>query len=201
MKAKIKILSILVLTISLFSFKSKNIINKCYVSFEVASNLSAAKPERLPKDSQTNRMVKTANGAVEISRIDGYRVLYYNTKNVPFVNLKVELSEQNAYESDQKKLLENLNYLNTHSLNKESNELIELNFNGYKIVGLSRSSIETGAFLGTFIMFPGDGVTVYFYFNNLKAEYRNFEDLEGYKMQRDLFLNEYTKHLRSCIRK
>ena len=28
-------------------------------------------------------------------RIDGYRILYNNERKVPFVNLKVELSEQN----------------------------------------------------------------------------------------------------------
>jgi len=80
----------------------------------------------------------------------------------------------------------------------ETKELIELKFNGYKVFGLSRGTIETGSTLGTFIMFPGNGVTVYFYFNNLKPEYRNFETVDDYKKQRNEFLEEYTKHLKAC---
>ena len=33
----------------------------------------------------------TENGEVEVTRVDGYRVLYKNDKKVPFVNLKIEL--------------------------------------------------------------------------------------------------------------
>jgi hypothetical protein len=124
--------------------------------------------------------------------------LYNNNKSVPFVNLKVELSDPNSYDNDKKRLLDNLKYLNTHSAGMETKELIELDFNGYKISGLSRGTIETGSTLGIFIMFPGNGVTVYFYFNNLKPEVRNFESLEDYKKQRDRFLEEYTKHLKAC---
>ena len=47
-------------------------------------------------------------------------------------------------------------------------------------------------------MFPGNNVTVYFYFNNLKPEISNFEGIEDYKKQRDKFIDEYTKHLTTC---
>lgn len=201
MKSKIIILTTLLLTIVLLSFKNKNEIGKCFISFTTATNLTAAEPDRLPETSEKIRTVKTENGEVEITRIDGYRVLYNNVKKVPFVNLKVELSDQNAYDTDQKRLLDNLKYLNAHSTNMETKELIELKFNDYKISGLSRGTIETGSTLGTFIMFPGNGVTVYFYFNNLKPDFRNFESVEDYKKQRDKFLDEYTKHLTTCIDK
>ena len=80
----------------------------------------------------------------------------------------------------------------------ETKDLIELNFNGYKIFGLSRGTIEKGSTLGSFIMFPGNGVTVYFDFNNLKPDFRNFESVEDYKKQRDKFIEEYTRHLTTC---
>lgn len=120
---------------------------------------------------------------------------------MPFVNLKVELSAPDSYENDKKRLLDNLKYLNAHSTGMETKELIELNFNGYKISGLSRASIEAGSTLGIFIMHPGNGVTVYFYFNNLKPEFRNFTSVEDYKKQRDQFLEEYTKYLTTCSNK
>ena len=71
-------------------------------------------------------------------------------EEVSFVNLKVELIDQNSYEIDQTKLLDNLKYLKAHSSGMETKELIELKLNGYKISGLSRGTIETGGTLGTF---------------------------------------------------
>lgn len=198
MKSKIIFLSALVLTVALLSFKNKNEIGKCFISFTTATNLTAALPERLPETSEKIRAVKTENGEVEVTRIDGYRVLYNNDKKVPFVNLKIELSNENSYEADKKALLENLKYLNAHSTGMETKEVVELEFNGYKISGLSRGTIETGSTLGIFIMFPGNGVTVCFYFNNLKPDVRNFESVDDYKKQRDRFLNEYTKYLTTC---
>lgn len=198
MTSKLTLLTTILLTVILVSFTGKNEIGHCYISFKTATNLNAADPERLPKTSEKVRTLKTDNGEVEVSRIDGYRVLYNNDKKAPFVNLKVELSEKKSYEKDQKNLIYNLKYLNAHSTGMETKDLIELEFNGYKVYGLSRETIETGSTLGTFVMFPGNGVTIYFYFNNLKVEYRNFESVDDYKKQRDRFMDEYTKYLTTC---
>jgi hypothetical protein len=201
MRSKIIVHSTFVATVALFSFKNRNEIGKCFISFTTATNLTAATPERLPETAEKVRTVKTDEGEVEITRIDGYRIFYNNDKKAPFVNLKVELSDPNSYETDKKRLLDNLKYLNTHSAGMETKELIELNFNGYKISGLSRGSIEAGSTLGIFIMHPGNDVTVYFYFNNLKPELRNFESVADYKKQRDKFFEEYTKYLTTCSNK
>lgn len=197
MKSKLTLFSTVLLTTLLLSFISKNEIRQCYTSFRTATNLTAAEPDRLPENAEQTRLVKTDSGDVEVTRIDGYRILYYNDNNAPFVNLKVELSEKDAYDKDQKNIIDNLKYLNSHST-METKNLIELEFNGYKIYGLSRGSIEIGSTLGTFVMFPGNGVTVYFYFNNMKPEYRNFESVDDYKKQRDKFIEEYTKHVITC---
>jgi hypothetical protein len=198
MKSKTIFLSTLLLTIVLFSFKNNNEIGKCYLSFTPTKNLKVTVPDRLPVSSERGRLVNTENGEVKVSRIDGYRLFYNNDKNVPFVNLKVELSEENAYETDKIKIIDHLKYMNSRSKGMETKELIELNFNGYKIWGLSRENIETASTLGIFAMFPENGITVYFYFNNQKLEDRNFENLEDYKKQRDQFIDEYTKHLATC---
>ncbi|HZY78579.1 MAG TPA: hypothetical protein VFE50_03590 [Cyclobacteriaceae bacterium] len=187
-----------VLTFLALGFDFKPGIHGCYISFKSPTNLTAGAPERLPEAARTSRPVSTNGGEVEITRIDGYRVLYNNGKNVPFVNLKVELSESGSYKADQKNLVENLKYLISNSSGMETKDVIELEFNGLKVYGLSRGSIESGSTLGIFVMFPGDDLVVYFYFNNLKPEYRNFESLEDYKRQRDKFMEEYTKHLKSC---
>ena len=198
MKSKLNLLSIILLTTLLFSFTSKNEIRQCYISFKSSTNLTPADPDRLPETSEKIRTLKTEHGEVEVTRIDGYRVLYNNEKKAPFVNLKVELSEENSYEKDQKNLIDNLKYVNLQSTGMETKDLVELEFNGYKVYGLSRVTLETGSTLGIFIMFPGNGVTVYFYFNNMKPEYRNFESVDDYKKQRDRFIDEYTKYLTAC---
>lgn len=198
MKSRLIVFSTLLLTTLFLSFTFKNEISECYFSFKSATNLTSADPDRLPEPSRKSRIVKTDHGEVEVTCTDGYRVLYNNHKNVPFVNLKVELSEKKAYDKDRRNLIDNLKYLNSHSTNMETKDLIELEFNGFKIYGLSRGTIETGSTLGTFVMFPGNGVTVYFYFNNLKQEVRNFESLDDYKKQRERFIDEYTGHLKTC---
>ncbi len=198
MKSRLVVFSTLLLATLFLSFTIKNEIEECYFSFKLATNLTPADPDRLPEPSRKSRIVKTDNGEVEVTCTDGYRVLYNNDKNVPFVNLKVELSEKKAYDKDRKNLIDNLKYLNSHSTSMETKDLIELEFNGFKIYGLSRGTIETGSTLGTFVMFPGNGVTVYFYFNNLKPEFRNFDSLDDYKNQRDRFIDEYTRHLKTC---
>jgi len=192
------------LTISalvLFSFTNKIEIKNCYLSYKGSKTLTAAPPDRLPEGSATPRKVKTADGEVEISVADGYRILYNNNKEAPFVNLKVELSNPKSYAQDTLNLLANLRYLNSVGQNMETKDLIKLSFNGYTIYGLSRSSIEKGSTLGTFVLFPGNNTIVYVYFNNLKPEVRNFEDLTDYKTQRNGFLGNYTMHLKKCTDK
>lgn len=183
----------------ILSFADKNDIDTCYVSFNKASRLTASGPDKLPVALAKSRKVKTDSGEVEVTRVDGYRVLYTNDKKAMFVNLKVELSDKDSYERDKKNLVANLKYLNAHAATPmERADLIEQDFNGFKVYGFSRATLETGNTLGTFIMFPGDGISVYFYFNNMNPEYRNFVDVADYKKQRDKFIDEYTKHLAAC---
>ncbi|QNR83598.1 hypothetical protein H9N25_16805 [Pedobacter riviphilus] len=198
MKSKPALFSIILLATVLISFKDKNEIKQCYISFKSASGLVAANPDRLPEGTEKYRTVSTANGGVNVTRTDGYRILYNNDKKAPFVNLKVELSEEKSYNLDKKKLLENLIFLASHTTGMESKNLIELKFNGYTVYGINRATIETGNILGTFILFPGNNTTIYFYFNNMELEYRNFTSLSDYKKQRDRFINEYTKYLNTC---
>jgi hypothetical protein len=186
------------LVLFLPAFTQNSEIGHCFLSFATATHLMAAEPERLPDSSPKSRTVTTEAGELEVTRIDGYRILYNNDKGVPFVNVKVELSDSGAYESDQKRIMDNLKYTVAHSEAMESKDLIKLAYNGYSLFGLSRTTIDSGQTLGIFVLFAGQGVTVYFYFNNLRPAYRNFHSVEDYQRQRNQFLQEYTKHLTRC---
>ncbi len=192
-------ISTLLVITALYSFSPKqNEISNCYINFNKASKLSMASPERLPATAEKERQLQTENGEVEVSRLDGYRVLYNNKYKVPFINVKVELSDSESYGKDTAYILENLKYLNSQGKNMETSDLIQLSYNGYIIYGLSRNTIEEGSTLGSFVMFPGNEVTVYFDFNNLKPEVRNIESLDDYKSQRNAFFGGYTSHLKNC---
>lgn len=173
-------------------------IDNCYISFKGVKNLKAKTPDKLPESAAKPREVKTEDGLKSISINAGFRVLYHNNKNVPFVSLKIEQSSEGFYKTDQKFLIENLRYLIKNSSGMKSKEVIEFEVNGHKIYGLSRNSIEKGSTLSTFIMFPENNIVVYFYFNNLKPKYRNFKSLMDYEKQRDNFISEYIKNINNC---
>jgi hypothetical protein len=198
MKSRYLISLMLLCLVILSSATIKVEIENCFISFSTPTNLTFTKSDRLPETSEKFRKIKVDSGEVEITRIDGYRILYNNNKNVPFVNLKIELSDKKSFEFDKTAIIENLKYLNTHSTGMETKDLIELKSNGYKVLGFSRSTIETGSVLGTFVLFSDNGEIVYFYFNNLKPEFRHFATIEEYKKLRNKFIDEYTKHLKSC---
>jgi hypothetical protein len=195
---KFLFIALLALTPAIAGIVDKPAIGKCYLSFDKPSNLKMAAPDHFPEENDHTRTLPTANGDVAITILDGYRVLYNNLKNAPFVNLKVELSNAQRYEADKQHILDNLKYMTANSPDMETKDLIQLSYNGYKIYGISRNGIETGSTLGVFIMFPGNNTVVYFYFNNLNPLYRNFNSLHDYQQQRNTFISEYTSHLNAC---
>jgi hypothetical protein len=196
------LMTILLITgIYSFSVGQNNIIGNCYINFNKASKLSMASPERLPDVAKQGRKLQTEAGEVNVTTIDGYSIDYNNRKKAPFVNLKVELSDPDSYGADTTHILQNLKYLNSKSQDMETSELIKLDYNGYTFYGLSRNTIEKGSTLGVFVMFPGNNIIVYFYFNNLKPEIRNFKSVDDYKSQRNDFFGAYTNHLNSCVSK
>ncbi len=197
MKTKVTIFLIIFLSSAALGFTPKNEIGNRFISFTSPSSLTASTPGRLPANSEKVRTVMTEKREVQISRVDGYLIMYVNNKKASFVNLKVELSDENCYAKDKENILESLRYLTNRTPEMETKQIIELEFNGYKIYGVSRSTIMSGNVLGSFVMFPGNGVSVFFDFLNAKPEFRNFANVEEYKKQRDKFMDEYTKFLKT----
>lgn len=82
MKSIHVLLSAILLAIVLISCKGKNEIKPCYISFKSTTGLVAASLDRLPEDAEKYRTVPTANGEVNVTCTDGYRI-YMITLRTP----------------------------------------------------------------------------------------------------------------------
>lgn len=67
---------ITLMAFTLMSFTPSDKIQKCYISFQGYRALKAQTPDRLPESAEKVRTLKTNDGEVSITRLDGYRVLY-----------------------------------------------------------------------------------------------------------------------------
>ncbi len=201
MKKQISILSAFALTLVLFGFTFKGDIKDCCLSFTGAKVLTASPKEKQPETAVKTKTLQTAKGAAEVSVLESYKIAYSNLKKGVFVNLKVELSEHKQYGKDTAAVLDNLKYQIKHSKNIENSHLIEQNFNGSKIYGFRRNTIDKDSILGSFALFPGKNTIVYINFNNLKPEQRTVESTYDLRVQSNGFLGNYTSHLRRCLDK
>ena len=193
-----KIACLLVLGLGLSKVNAQTIPH-CFVDFDGRSaGLKVDAVDRLPDGADKFRMLATDAGEKEVSRVEGYRILYKNKKKAPFVNLKVERSDGKSYGQDTLTILDNFRYMAAHGKNMESTDLIVLKYNGYAIYGISRNSLDEGSTLGSFVTFAGDGLVVYFYFNNLPPQDRSFGTVDEYRSQRNAFLGSYTAFVNGC---
>ncbi len=194
------VLPLCALVIICYSFFAKdNEILKCYLNLSKIATLSSTSPERLVPTSRKARKFLTEEREVIVSRNDGYEMLYNTKRNYTFVGVKVESSDPDSYGSDTLNVLKNLQFINSHSVNMETKDLITLTYNNHTVYGVSRNSLDTERTLGFFVMFPGKNVIVYFDFYSLKSKVQNFESQDDYRSMRNSFLGEYTSSLNNCL--
>jgi hypothetical protein len=197
MKATINVLSTLLLAALFLSATPKGKIEEYYISFNALTDLTPAEPDMILKNAEKYKIVNTNLGEVKVTRLEGYKITYNTKQKLPSVNLKVELSDKKSYEKDKMNLINNIRFISANNEGMESSEMIELESNGYKVYGYSKTAIDKVGTLGTFVMFPGDNVVVYFEFNNISTESAFFKTTADYKKQREAFIQEYTKHIKA----
>jgi len=174
--------------------RSEHSIPACYTSFKAAEGL---KMQALVELTETEKTIilETATGNVSMTVIAGYSVAYINKNNAAVITLKVVQADAATYAKDTAEALTNLNYLNNKDNNRESKGLITLNYNGYKIYGISHNTTTDKGPQGSFVMFPGKNIMVYITFNNVAG---STESLDDYKGRRNAFLGAYTAHVQNC---
>jgi len=196
MKSNFKILSTILLATLFLSATPKSKIEPFFIEFKSTEKLNPSEPDVIQKDADKFKIVETDLGAVKVSRLEGYKISYITDQRIAAVNLKVELSDKKSYDKDQMNLINNFRFINSNLTDVEAKDLIELEYNGYKIYGYSKSNVGKVGALGTFVMFPGEGVVVYFDFYNISPESALFKSVDQYKKQRTAFLEEYTKFIK-----
>ena len=196
MKSNFKILSTLLLAIVFLSAAPKSKIEPFFITFNTTEKLKPSEPDVIQKDAEKFKIVETDLGGVKVTRLEGYKITYNTEQKLAAVNLKVELSDKKSYEKDQMNLINNLRFMNSNLKEVEEKDIIELEYNGYKVFGYSSASVGKIGALGSFVMFPGDGVVVYFDFYNISPESALFKTVDQYKKQRTAFLEEYTKFVK-----
>jgi len=176
-------------------------IPQCYRSFQTDMGLTVVRMDRLPLAArEKGRMLIMATDSILITCTDGYRIIYADSLRNLSVNVKVEASRYDSYETDKKNILDNMRYLNAQSPSKETQDLIERNVSGYTIWGFGRAKLTPEfMILGSFVMFPGKGIVVYFYFPNTSPGGPTFATIEEYRGFRDRFMEEYAAHLRKYL--
>lgn len=180
------------------AFTTQQTIPDCFLSLKKTDNLNLNATDRLPAASPAKLNIPTTSGYKTIKQTDGYRLLYRNNKGADFVDLKVELSDPARYASDTTALIEYIQYLQKEEKSLEGSAPLKITYNGYTLHGISRSSLNNVNTLGTFVMFPGNNVTVHFYFNNLPPDKRHYKTVEEYKSLRNDFFGRYTSHIKQC---
>lgn len=198
---KIKLLLFLWVVLSIAQINAQSLyIDSCFVQFRKSSGLTVDQPSRMLATADKTRSLRTADGFSEISILDGYRILYSNPFKKVFVNMKVELASRANYLSDSTVIVQHLQYLQSSSEGMEP-ELLQPEYNGFKAYGISRDTLDESRILSVFTVFPGEGIIIYLYFNNTEPSERTFSSMEAFRMERDLFLQEFTAYLRECVKR
>lgn len=164
--------------------------NNCVIDFVPYEGLYVVKQNSLPENMAQPRILPTANGRVSVSRIEGERIIYGNTPGIPFINVKIETSDERLYRQDTLNLLKHVEYLASLNTSNKTG-LLNMNLNGVAVHGYSNSS-ENPRITDSYVCFPGKGITVYIEYQNIPIKRTE------YVKQRDLFLKKYTLNIANC---
>jgi hypothetical protein len=144
----------------------------------------------------TTRTVETAHGNAAIDMNAGIRVMFAYPLHDFYANVKVEMLPEDKYPELKKALLDNFDYVLTHSPGSSLNPALPKSIHGFEVHGEDRSKLEGGV-LGMYLLFDDQThVVTTVYMLNQAACRRNFQTIPEYEHLRDAFLNTYT----GCVR-
>ena len=167
---------------------------KPWLKCEFDDELKVMQKDHRPKGAEKFRMVDTTGGKKRVSVIDGYRVMFsYPDANYFFANVKVELSDPQAYAEDKLTIIDQMKYL----AEVDKNSLLTKTYNGFEGHGIEDPIIDRGGTMALQVLFSdADKMIVTVYFLNQGNKNRRFKTVEEFRSLKDNFLETYT----SCAR-
>lgn len=183
---------------------------KSYTSCRFEDELEVVKVDHIVKKKNEPRVVRTANGEKEISRIGSYRVMVrYPKADYFFANIRPERSLPERYAKDKEAAIEGLRHSVATAKFMESNEPASETYNGFEVYKAHRTVIEIrdekGAkitevnTIGMDILFSDTDqtITTIYYFNTRTPKNRRFQTVAEWRVLRERFLNQYTRCINS----
>lgn len=146
--------------------------------FRVASSL------RLPASKQF-REVQTRQGALQISTVDGYRLMLHKDSRAPLVNLKLEKSAEGRFADDREAVLKSMD-LFSDGRGAGAKALEVTRRDGVEVMALDQSSIDGGGPLSFYtLVHQRSGTIGTAYFLSQPAGVREFNNYAEYSSLRD----------------
>lgn len=134
-----------------------------------------------------SRMVQTANGPMQVSVADGYRMLLAFPGTAPFVNLKLERSQPGKLAADRTAILAQMtSFAATPGAQVAPFKVVERN--GVEIMALNNSELRSGVISVYTLISEKSNVVATAYLLNQKPDERKFQNFEQYQALRDEFI-------------
>jgi hypothetical protein len=153
-------------------------LTHCFDSGE----LHAASRDRLPA-RVTSRTVDTAQGPMQVSRADGYRLMLYRQSKEPLVNLKIERSAHGQFVADRSAVLAQMDKIAADS--KGSLPVERTTQGSIDIAGIN----ARGAVISFYSLFDAaTGTIATAYILNQPAQARDYASAAEYLALRDRFI-------------
>lgn len=137
--------------------------------------------------AQQYRMVETANGAARVSVRDGLRALVIATASVPTANLKVELSDPAAFESDRHAIRAQMELIASRYKGSDKPKGLETTESeGVETWTLENPTYSPESPIGMYTMLYPAGkmiATIYMFGQPAKedAVYKNMQEFQAYR--------------------
>lgn len=134
------------------------------------------------------RAVQLANGPVQVSIVEGFRLSIAEPGKEVFANVKVEQSEAEKFESDRTALVANLRWILSTSKDMETSEPLLVSRNGFEGPMINRGTI-TGSTMALIDLFNDkEKLVITIYLENAPPEKRSFANKDEWNGMRDRFL-------------
>jgi hypothetical protein len=149
--------------------------------------LVASAPTKLPEAFKV-RTLQRAEGAAQVSVVEGYRLTLAEEGKEIFANVKVEQSEADKFETDRDKVVANMRYILSTSKGMETPEPLAVSFSGFEGPMINRAAFTGNTLALVSLFHEKEKLILTLYLENAPPEKRSFQTKEEWNLMRDRLL-------------